>query len=49
MGSTHRFAEIDIRMKFNENRSKDLVDMEQTRNSSVNPIALNCDLDIEFL
>ena len=34
-------------MKFHENRSKSSGDMEQTRNSSVNPLTLTCDLDIE--
>ena len=32
-------------MKFNENRSKGSEDMELTRNSKVNIMILNCDID----
>ena len=32
-------------MKYHENRSKGSGDMEQTRNSWVNPLTLTCDLE----
>ena len=34
-------------MMLNENRLKGSGDMEQTRNSMVNPLTLTCDLDLE--
>ena len=34
-------------MKFNENPSKGLEDMELTLNSRVNSMILKCDLDLE--
>ena len=34
-------------MKFHENGLKGSEDMEQTRNSRVNPLTLTCDLDPE--
>ena len=33
--------------KFNENRSKDSVDIERTLNRRVNPMTLKLDLDLE--
>ena len=38
IGSAHRLTEGNIRVKFNENRSK-------ARNSRVNPMTLTCDLE----
>ena len=35
-------------MKFNENRSEGSGDMEQTRSSRINPMTLNCDLELEY-
>ena len=35
-------------MKFNENVLKSSGDMEQTENSRVNPMTLNCDLDLRL-
>ena len=37
----------NIEVKFNEKRSKGSGDMEQTGNSMVNTLTLNCDLDLE--
>ena len=34
-------------MNFDESRSKGSGDMEQTQNSRVNPMNLNCDFDLE--
>ena len=47
IGSAHRLSERNISVKFNEINicSKGSVDMERTRNSSVN--SLTCDLDLE--
>ena len=47
MGSAQRLTERSIYVKFNENRSKGSGDIEQTRNSRVNPMTLNCDHDLE--
>ena len=47
MGSAYSLTDRNIWVNFNENRSKDSGDMEQTQNSRVNPMILKCDLDLE--
>ena len=49
MGSAHCLTMRNIGMKYNETSSKGLGDMEQTRNSRVNHMTLNCDLDLEYV
>ena len=45
MDSAHQLNESNIQVKYNENHSKGSGDMEQTRNSRVNPMILNCGLE----
>ena len=45
MSSAHCLTERNIWVKFNENRSKGFGDMEWARNSRVNPMTLNWDLE----
>ena len=47
MSSAQHLTEINIWVKFNENRSKGSADMEQAQISRVNPMTLKCDLDLE--
>ena len=47
IGSAHCLTEINIWVKFNENRSKGSRDMGRTPNSTGNPMTLNCDLGFE--
>ena len=47
MGSDHCLTEINIWVKFIENRSKGSGDMEQTQNSEGKTHALECDFDLE--
>ena len=47
MCSADLLTEWNIWVKFNENRQKGSGDMEWTRNSRVNPLTLNCDIDLE--
>ena len=47
MGSAHHLTEVNIQPKLNENPSRDKGDMEGTQNSRLNPMTINCDLDLE--
>ena len=47
MGIAHRLSERNVCVKFNENRPKGSGDIEQTRNSRVNPLTLTCDHSLE--
>ena len=42
--SAHCLTKRSIWVKFDENRHRGSGDMEQTRNSRVNPLTLTCDL-----
>ena len=44
IGSAHDLPQSNIWVKFNENRPKGSGDMERTRNSRVNPLALTLSL-----
>ena len=45
MCSAHRLTKGNIWVKINENHPKGSEDMEQTRNSRVNPLIFTCDLE----
>ena len=47
MSSAYHLTEMSLRPQFIENTSRSKGDMERTGTSRVNPMALNCDLDIE--
>ena len=48
ISSAHYLTQRNICVKFNTYRLNGSGDMEQTRNSRVNPLTLTCDLAIEF-
>ena len=47
MCSAHCLTIRNTCVKFHENRSKGLGDIEQSRNTRVNPFTLTCDIDLE--
>ena len=47
MGSAHCLNEMNIGPKFKENPSRGKGEMVLTRISRVNPMTLNCDLNLE--
>ena len=47
IGFVYFLTEIIIWVMFNENCLKGSRDLEQTRNTRVNSMTLNCDLDLE--
>ena len=47
MGSAHCLTEANILPKLNENSCRDKGDKDQTRNSRLKLVILNCDLDLE--
>ena len=47
IGSAHRLNDMEIWPKFNENPFTGKRDMEWTRNSRLNSMAFNCDIDLE--
>ena len=48
MGSAYHITEANIQTKFNENHFMGKGDMDQTRNSRLNPMTFNCDLGLDF-
>ena len=48
MGSAHQLSEVKFRPKSNEYPPRDKEVREQTLNLRVNPMTLNCDVDLDL-